>query len=117
MRMAKATQDDLDAAILLNSMMSDVFEDDQYPRGLDGEFDENAPSWFDEDDKKHLRMLFDRLKEVYRKSPGGMNRVIWGMDTLMNPDNRLLDPDKDYLAPHSAIVWKEEPQEKLKAES
>lgn len=107
MRMAKATPEDLEEAILLNGMLSDVFEIEQFPRGLDGEFSESDPDWFDEDDREHLRELFDRLKKVYRRRPGGMNRVIWGMDCLMNEANRLVDPDKDYLAPHPAIRWVE----------
>lgn len=110
MRMAKATPEDLDAAILLNGMLSDVCDDDQFPRGLDGEFSESDPNYFDEDDSDHLRALYRRLREVYRRSPGGMNRVIWGMDCLMNPENRLVDPDKDHLAPHPAIRWAEAEQ-------
>ncbi len=105
LRMAKATPEDLEAAILLNGMLSDVFEDDQFPRGLDGEFSESDPDYFDEDDGDHLRALYRRLREVYRRRPGGMNRVIWGMDTIMNPANRIVDPDKDHLVPHPAIRW------------
>lgn len=110
LKMAKASEADMDAAMLINGMMSDVFEDDQYPRGLDGEFDEEGPVWFDEDDPQHLRELYDRLREVYRRRPGGMNRVIFGMCTIMNPENRLVDPDKDYLAPHPALRWVESEQ-------
>ena len=108
MRMAKATEADLDAAMLLNGMLSDVFEDELYPRGLDGEFecsDQQEWDWFDEDSFDHLRALYDRLREVYRRCPGGMNRVIFGMGCLLMPENRLVDPDKDHLAAHPAIRW------------
>lgn len=108
LRQAKAPAADLDAAMLLNCMLSDVFEDEVYPRGLDGEFDEDAPDYFDADDEEHLRELWKRLRKVYRRCPGGMNRVIFGMSCLLMPENRLVDPDKDHLAPHPAIRWVEQ---------
>lgn len=107
MKMAKATPADMDAAMRLNGMLSDVFEDRCYPRNIDGEFEENGREDFDEDDFECLRALYRRLEHVYRKQAGGMNRVVFGMSCLLMPENRLIDPDKSYLAPHPAIRWEE----------
>lgn len=106
MKMARATAADLDAAVLLNGMLSDVFEDGQFPRGVDGEFDEGE-TYFEEDSFEHLKALYERLRAVYRRQPGGMNRVVFGMSCLLMPENRLVDPDRDSLAPHPAIRWAE----------
>ena len=110
MKMAKATKNDINAAMLLLGMMNDVFEIDQYPRGLDGEFSEDDPDYFDEDNDDHLRAFYRRLREVFRQQPGGMNRVIFGMEVLLNPKNRIVDPDQDVLAFHPLITWKDEPK-------
>lgn len=80
-------------------------EDAYFPRGLDGEFEESGPDYFDENSFEHLREFYDRLRTVYRSRPGGMTRVVWGMEVLLSPANRLVDPGKDFLAPHPAIRW------------
>lgn len=104
MKMARASNEDLEAALLLRGILCDVFDDRIFPRGLDGEFDPGR-SDFDEDDYDDLRALYERLEAVMRQ--GGLTRVIGGMHTLMNPENRIIDPDKDHLAPHPALRWVE----------
>lgn len=99
MRMAKASDKEIEQAIILAGVLDDV-DRDQYPRGVDGEFNENDPDYFDEDDREHLKVFLDRMKEL----SGGLFRVVFGFATLMNPANELVDPDLDHLALHPRLI-------------
>jgi hypothetical protein len=103
LRMAKASPEDIEAAIIVNGILSDVLEDDAMPRDAKGEHPERM-EMFDPDSYDDLRHFYDVLYEAYRSRAGGMNRVVWGMDILLNPDNNLVDPDADHLAPHPDIA-------------
>lgn len=109
MKMARATQEDLDAALIVNGILSDVLEDEQMPRNADGEFEDDGVAWFDEDDFQHLRLFYDRLKAAYRKRGGAMNRVVWGMSVLCDPQNRVIHPESDHLMLHPSLRYVEDP--------
>ncbi len=101
MMMAKATEKDMDAALLLQGILMDVATK-QYPRGIDGEFDENAPEYFDPNNEEHLRIFYDRIMAAFNLSPGGIGRVIWGFHTIMHND--IVNPDSDVLELHPRLV-------------
>lgn len=100
MKMAKASKQDIDAAIELVSVLGDV-DKGYYPSTPDAE-DPDEPTFFDADDSEHLRAFYDRVKGCLDSAPGGMFRVIWGFSMIMNND--MVDPDLDYLAFHPRIV-------------
>lgn len=109
MKLAKATAADESAMILLTGILSDVFEvrpheGPQYPRGLDGAHEDDAPHHFDPDNNEHLRALYDRLAAVIGPHIGAMNRILFGYTSLTHPDNQLVDPELDTLAFHPRLV-------------
>ena len=58
--------------------------------------DENEPDFFDENYKKHLLLFYQIIKSCMDKSPGAINRVVYGMHTIMH--NNILDPNDNCLA-------------------
>lgn len=104
MKMAKATEQDMDAALLLNQMLDELdncnhpLRSPSFPVDVDGEFNESDPDWFDLDDAEHCQTVLKRIVKVLDKSPGCMNRVIWGFHTIMHND--ICDPDSDVLDWH-----------------
>jgi hypothetical protein len=100
MKMAKADEKDMEVISNLAGILNDI-DSGYYPRGADGEHDDDAPDYFDEDDEDHLRALYARLKACMDAAPGGLNRVVLGFHTLMN--NNVVDPAKDYLDFHPRI--------------
>jgi hypothetical protein len=101
MKMAKATERDIDAAgkalALLNTVSSGY-----YP-AREGE--EDAPLMFDEDDPEHLRRLWDELKATLDAAPGWQGRVIGGMCyVILYTKNQIVDPDADTLELHPQWV-------------
>lgn len=97
MRMAKASENDMEASILLLGVLNDI-DSGQFPRGINGKFDESAPDYFDEDDQIHLFALYNRIKYCLDIAPGGLTRVIAGFHTIAH--NNILDPDDECLALH-----------------
>lgn len=104
MQMAKATERDLKASLDLAGVLEDI-EEGHYPRNPAKAVSENGeePTFFDQDDPKHLRALFDRLKFCLDASPGGLFRVAFGMSTVLDPSNEIVDPNVDHLALHPRI--------------
>ena len=105
LKMARATPEDENTVNIIHGMLDDVFGGSQFapagfPRGTDGEFDENDPQFFDCDNKEHLNILFNRLQAVIEPNPGAMLRVAFGYNTLAHPENALIDPDADTLQWH-----------------
>lgn len=103
MKMAKASEKDMEAAAVIAGILTDL-DSGYFPRlpDPDAEPDENEPTFFDEDDEEHQRILHDRLKAALDLAPGCLGRVIGGFHTLMHND--IVDPDEDCLALHPRIV-------------
>lgn len=97
MKMAKASEEEMERSIVLSGMLLDVDGGD-FPRGINGERDENDPDYFDVDDPEHLRAFHDRIMGTM----AGIHRVTWGFHTLMHND--IVDPDLDVLELHPRIV-------------
>ena len=103
MKMAKASEKDMEAALVIMGILTDL-DSGYFPRlpDPDAEPDENEPNFFDEDDPEHLRILHDRLNAALDRAPGCLGRVIGGFHTLMHND--IVDPDLDHLELHARIV-------------
>lgn len=99
MKMAKPSERDIDAAGELLSLMNDL-SSGYCP--WDG--DEDA-TYFDPDDRQHLRRLYDVLDSLLDRAPGFTNRVIGGMCYVICWDrNEILDPADDCLALHPDLL-------------
>jgi hypothetical protein len=101
MRMAKATERDIDAAGsamgVLNSISSGY-----YPAR---ENEQDTPTFFDEEDPEHLRRFYDEMKATLNAAPGWPGRVIGGMCYVILYDaNQIVDPNADTLELHPRFL-------------
>lgn len=97
MKMVKPTARDIDVGGELVALLNDLGSG-YFPWDHD---DESAPTWFDEDNRAHLRRLYDTLQGLLDRAPGFPVRVIGGMCyAVCNPRNKILDPADDCLALH-----------------
>ena len=109
-KMARASDDDLNVAYDLLGLLDNI-ERDYYPAG---ESDEDAPTFLDIDDPEHLRLVYDRLKEIIdRRGSGALHRVVGGFSTIANPRNALIDLAKDVIELHPRLIAALEAVEKL----
>lgn len=100
MKMAKASTEDLDAAIDVAGVIENVCGSGYYPSKPDTDADD--PTFFDPDDRDHLRAFYDRVMEIVAPAPGGLFRVTGGMHTIFH--NNIVDPDDDVLGLHPRLV-------------
>ena len=97
MKMAKASERDIDAAGNAMSVMNDI-SSGYYPAR---EGDEDAPTFFDPDDEAHLRRFYDLMKATLDRSPGWPGRVIGGMCyVILYSENQVIDQNADTLEIH-----------------
>lgn len=101
MKIARATQQDFEAALMLLGLL-DTVSAGYYPSTNDEA--EDDPTFFDEDDPRHLAQLWRRLKACLNASPGFQGRVIGGAHTLMHPANAVIDPVADVLELHPRLA-------------
>ncbi|WP_417283385.1 hypothetical protein [Comamonas sp.] len=95
--MAKPSELDIDAAGDLITLLGDLSRG-YYPWER---HEEDGPSYFDPDDHKHLRRLYDSLETLFDRAPGFPMRVIGGMCYVICYDkNQILDPADDCLELH-----------------
>jgi len=98
MKMAKASQADLDLAIKITSAL-EACERGAMPAGLcDDEWERDE---FDIDSTRDCRRVIEHLLDVMET--GSLARVTWGMFILLDPENKLLDPNVDHLALHPEL--------------
>lgn len=98
MKMARARKEEIEKATILAGMLDDL-DDGSYPRWINGEFLEDEPAHFDEDDFDHLRALYDRLMKM-----GGLWRVSLGYAVLTDPANKVINPDLSHLELHPRLL-------------
>lgn len=95
MKMAKASEADLGAAIKICSALESI-DRGFMPEGFDTEDDDIEDFWIDSgsDCRKVLTYLLDAM------GTGSLGRVVWGMSVLIDPKNEAIDPDLDYIEHH-----------------
>ena len=109
MKMAKATEKDLECALLILGQLDDM-ENGLMPRishGQDGPvYPATDGEWrsFEQTNADDCEEAVKRLMDVFckRENGGAMNRVIWGMHTLMHND--VCDPNASTLEWHPSLV-------------
>lgn len=103
-KMCKPDAEDGEVACRIMGILEDVDRGD-FPRRVDGKFQEGDPDWFDEDDENHLRAFYRRLKDLMDRSPGALTRVIGGMVwCVMYEKNEIIDPESTTLELHPRLV-------------
>lgn len=101
MKMAKASEYEIDMALKLSSILNNV-ESGDYPMPIDDETDcEDEPTFFNPEDQEHLRVFYDRVMACMNAAPGGLFRVVGGFHTLMHND--IVDPNQDVLELHPRL--------------
>lgn len=97
MKMAKASERDINAAGDAMSILNDI-SSGYYPARNN---EEDAATFFDEDDAEHLRHFYDLMMATLNASPGWPGRVIGGMCyVILYEANEIVDPDSDTLEIH-----------------
>lgn len=107
MRLAKASQADLDAAYRVMNLL-DCMDRGYYPSNEEG-----SPTFFDSDDWEHLQFLHQQIIEIADNS-GGVSRVIGAAGILLNEENGLIDPDDDCIEPHPDLKAMNKDKEEVK---
>lgn len=104
MKMAKASEADLNMAIELTNALEAlagrwgaVMPEKIERCEQDCEFER-----FDIDDPKQCRRVIEYLIRLTRSA--SLMRVVWGMQVLLDPRNRMVDPDADTLEHHPDVV-------------
>ncbi|MCA8037063.1 hypothetical protein LGM46_29270 [Burkholderia arboris] len=99
MKMARASQADVDAAIDVTRILSEL-EKGYMPSSDEDEGEETE--FFDRDDPEQCQKALCKLLDAADK--GSILRVTWGMVVVLDPDNELLDPEADTIEMHPKIV-------------
>ncbi len=110
MKVARADAKDLDAGMMLLGLL-DTVSSGYYPSDTDDEDD--GPLRFDSEDPTHLAQLWKRLNACFDAAPGFQGRVIFGAATLMDPRNKVIDPEADCLELHPALKAAQQDAERL----
>jgi hypothetical protein len=108
MKMAKATQADLDAAMKLHQLLNAIDGGNFPPDGDNEEWPE-----FDEDKRDHLQSFLERALACFNNPPSGLMRVLMAASCALDPANKMYDPDKDYLDFHPRIALAEQQRDDL----
>jgi hypothetical protein len=103
MRIAKATEQDLELAMLVMGMIDDIQRGD-YPRRADGTYNERGPDKFDADRADDCKEFVARLLAAVtpRAAGGALIRVVGGMHTVLH--NEVFDPASDVLTWHPDLL-------------
>ncbi len=96
MKMARASQADMDAALEVTRLLGDL--ESRYMPDPNPDDPGEATEWFDRDDAEQCKRAMQMLLDAASK--GSLFRVTFGMLVVLDPRNELLDPDADTLEKH-----------------
>lgn len=100
-RVAKATNEDLDAIGILLRMLNDV-SDGQFPPGVDGKHIDRDPVWLDLDDEGQCMTVMKRIFDLLDQNPDALTRVYSAAHLTLT--NGVFDPKEDHLTWHPDLV-------------
>lgn len=98
MKMAKASTADMEMALKLCSAL-EAMDRRFFPDGAEGD---NDPEDFDSSDDAHCGQALRHVLDILQG--GSIGRVIWGMYVMLDPANKVVDPDADTLEDHPETV-------------
>lgn len=112
MTLAAASEQDMDTALHIGGILNDLDDCNSALRHCTirtletcdekEETGDNPLEDFDPEDGEHCKILVARLLKLLDRSPGCMNRVLWGFSTARS--NNVFDLDSDSLALHPSII-------------
>lgn len=105
MKMAKASQADIEMALDLSGFLESLDRGYMPNQLQDGDDD---TIWFDFEDGELCRRAIMWISDTLAR--GSLSRVTLGMAVLCDPKNELLDPDSDVLDLHPKLKALEEGQ-------
>lgn len=99
MKMAKASEDDINMAIELAQALDALTNrwTPMMPEAIDQGGDEENEH-FDIEDETHCRRVVEYLLTLADRA--SLFRVVFGMTILLDPRNEIVDPSVDHLAKH-----------------
>jgi hypothetical protein len=103
MKMAKASEADMQMASELANALEALSS--RWGATMPEKIDRAAPDAneaFSVDDPDHCRRVCEYLIALTRSA--SLCRVVWGMDVLLDPRNKIVDPDADTLEHHPETV-------------
>ena len=99
MKMARATEQDLESALTVSRIIEEL------EKGyLPGDDNAEETEFFDQNDLEHCKRALDAILSAAHQ--GSIFRVTFGMAVVLDPRNKLLDPDADTLELHPDLVRK-----------
>ena len=108
MKMAKASQADIDMALDMISVFDDI-ERGYFPHRFSDQESESI-EWLDTTNRQQYDRLISNLRGLLNR--GSIGRVIMGMAVVCDPNNECIDPDADCIEHHpkrqqmeSALLW------------
>lgn len=109
MKMAKASEADINMAMTMANILDDI-ERGYFPSKLASDPESEESEWLETASCEQYERLIDGLKRVLNQ--GSIFRVILGMAVVCDPRNELVDPDADCLEHHpkrqqmeAALLW------------
>lgn len=93
MKMAKASEADLDMAMQISSAL-DALENRFFPAGMK----RDDAELFDDDNPQHCEEALAHLLDLHKRA--SLMRVVWGCAVMLDPRNRLVDPAADTIEHH-----------------
>lgn len=103
MKMAKASQADIDMALTLSTFLDSI--DKGYVPDA-ASIDSEKIEWLNEDDGEQCSRIVRELKTII--GHGSFFRVAFGLAVLLDPANELVDPDADTIEHHPKRVQADE---------
>ena len=110
MKMAKASQADLDMAMELTAAIDALTGHwPTLPAGLCSDDDDSSQDRFDCDDDRQCGTVLRHLLEIAERA--SLMRVVFGMVVMLDPRNKMVDPDADTLERYPDIIAEQEAHE------
>lgn len=100
MKMAKASEADLRMALDLTTALESLERYRSMPSASQDSADDanEEPEPFDRDDPEDCKKALNTLLDIVAR--GSLFRVTFGMLVLLDPKNKVVDPNKDILELH-----------------
>jgi len=111
MKMAKASDADLDMATSLVSVLDDI-EGGHFPFAF-SDPDSEEVEWLDPFDHDQNARLHEGLRDLLKK--GSIGRVIYGMAVVCDSTNECIDPDANTIEHHPKRQLLEQQRDELLA--
>ena len=109
MKMAKATEADLEMAMELANVLDDI-EQGYFPAKLSDDPESEGIEWLRPADTEQYARLVDGLRTLLDK--GSIFRVVYGMAVVCDPANECIDPEASTIEHHpkrqqmeAALLW------------